>query len=178
MYKAKVLSYAEYRTAATYHACDTAISPLNRLQDSFLAELGISREDALLEYNLAPLESRRDIAMLGLIHRCTLGNGPLHFKEFFTPATTLRRNTRSGGRLHSKQLMDIRDRPFLEIERRSVLGLIWVYNRLPQDIINADDVRIFQRNQQLILKQQISSGYEDWSTTFSPRIPVYKHPMR
>ena len=178
MYNAKVLSYGEYRTAAIYHACDTAISPLNRLQDSFLAELGISREDALLEYNLAPLESRRDIAMLGLIHRCTLGNGPLHFKDFFTPATTLRRNTRSGGRLHSKQLMDIRDRPFLEIERRSVLGLIWVYNRLPQDIINADDVRIFQRNLQLILKQQISSGYEDWSTTFSPRIPVYRHPMR
>ena len=102
MYKAKVLSYAEYRTAAIYHACDTAISQLNRLQDSFLAELGISREDALLEYNLAPLERRRDIAMLGLIHRCTLGNGPEHFRDFYKPATTPRRNTRSGCRLHSK----------------------------------------------------------------------------
>ena len=31
MYTAKVLSYAEYKTAAIYHACDTAISPLNKL---------------------------------------------------------------------------------------------------------------------------------------------------
>ena len=149
MYKAKVLSYAECKTAAIYHACDTAISQLNRLQDGLLAELCISREDALLEYNLAPLESRRDIAMLGLIHRCTLGNGPEHFRDFFKPATTPRRNTRSGCRLHSKQLMDIRDRPFLEIERRSVLGLIRVYNRLPQDIIDADNIKIFQRNLKL-----------------------------
>ena len=83
LYKAKVLSFAEYTTAAIYHACDTAIAPLNRLQEIFLAELGLSSEDALLEFNLAPLESRRDIAMLGVIHRCGLGKGPEHFKAFF-----------------------------------------------------------------------------------------------
>ena len=81
LYKAKVLSLAECRTAAIYHACDTAIAPLNRLQEIFLAELGLSSEDALLEFNLAPLESRRDIAMLGIIHRCALGKGPEHLRH-------------------------------------------------------------------------------------------------
>ena len=34
-----------------------------------------SREDALVHFNLALLEARRDIAMLGLLHRSVLGNG-------------------------------------------------------------------------------------------------------
>ena len=107
LYKAKVLSFVEYRTAAIYNACDTAIAPLNRLQEIFLAELGLSSEDALLEFNLAPLESRRDIAMLGVIHRCGLGKGPEHFKAFFKFATTPRSSTRAGSRMHNKQLVDI-----------------------------------------------------------------------
>ena len=35
--------------------------------------------------NLAPLAVRRDIAMLGLIHRAMLGRGPAQFREFFQP---------------------------------------------------------------------------------------------
>ena len=134
MYKVKLLFYVKYRTAAIYNACDTVISRFTRLQNKFLSELGMLREDAMLDYNLAHLESRRDIAMLGLIHQCVLGNGPLHFKHFCTPATTLRRNTRSRNRLHSKTA-DGHLRPvfFWTSKERSVFGLIWVYNKLTQD---------------------------------------------
>ena len=38
---------------------------------------------ALHEFNLAPLESRRDMAMLGLIHRTLLGQGPPQFQQWF-----------------------------------------------------------------------------------------------
>ena len=40
----------------------------------------------LLAFNLAPLRARRDIAMLGLIHRAATGKGPEQLKRFFQPA--------------------------------------------------------------------------------------------
>ena len=82
LYKSQVLSYVEYRTPAIYHACSTLLSRLDRQQRRFLRELDISEEEALLTHNLAPLNSRRDIAMLGVIHRTVLGMGPPHFQRF------------------------------------------------------------------------------------------------
>ena len=49
-------------------------------------------------------------------------------------------------------------------------------NRLPKDIISADDVKVLQRNLQIILKQRILSGYEDYKNIISPRIPECRHP--
>ena len=84
LYKSQLLSYLEYRTAAIYHACNTGLAPLDSFQDRFLSEIGISDADALFHFNLAPLRCRRDIAMLGLIHRTTLGQGPPHFQQWFS----------------------------------------------------------------------------------------------
>ena len=58
----------------------------DKLQDSFLQKLGIAPLEALMEFNLAPLATRRDIAMLGLVHRAVLRKGPPQFWEFFTKA--------------------------------------------------------------------------------------------
>ena len=68
LYKSVLLFYLQYRTAALYHGCNTVLEPLYSFQDRFLSELGISEEDALFRFNLAPLSCRRDIAMLGLLH--------------------------------------------------------------------------------------------------------------
>ena len=83
LYKSNLLSYLEYRTAAIYHACDSVLERFDKFQDRFLRELGISLEDGLMYFHLAPLRCRRDIAMLGIIHRCVLGKGPAQFKDFF-----------------------------------------------------------------------------------------------
>ena len=66
-YKAQVVSYLEYRTPAVYHASDTALMALDSLQDRFLRKLSVSALDALMVFNLAPLRTRRDVAMLGLV---------------------------------------------------------------------------------------------------------------
>ena len=71
-YKSHILSYVEYRTAGIYHACYSILVRLDSTQDRFLKEIGISAYDALFSFNLAPLASRRDMAMLGLIHRSTI----------------------------------------------------------------------------------------------------------
>ena len=80
MFKAHVLSYLEYHTPAVYHAASSALSPLNNVLSSFLKKVGISEVDALINFELAPLASRRDIAMLGAIHRAVLGEGPLQLR--------------------------------------------------------------------------------------------------
>ena len=79
LYKARVLGYVEYRTAAVYRATDTVLAPLNRLQENFLRQLGITPLEALMEFNLALLATRRDVAMLGLVHRAALRQGPPQF---------------------------------------------------------------------------------------------------
>ena len=55
LYKSQTLSYLEYRTPAIYHACDSTLASLDMFQDKFLGELGISPEDALVHFNVAPL---------------------------------------------------------------------------------------------------------------------------
>ena len=54
LYKARVLSYIECRTAAVYHATDTAFQPLNKVQDQFLDRQGVPELDAFMEFNLPP----------------------------------------------------------------------------------------------------------------------------
>ena len=83
VYKSRLLSYLEYRTPAVYHATDTVLRKLDAVQIRFLNALDCSELQALMEFNLAPLTARRDMAMLGVIHRTVLGKGPEHFKKFF-----------------------------------------------------------------------------------------------
>ena len=94
-YKSQLLSYLEYRTAAIYHACDTVVAPLDKFPFKFLHELGTTDDDALFHFNLAPLSCRRDIAMLGLIHRCVLEKGPEHFGTCFAASPQQSNNTRT-----------------------------------------------------------------------------------
>ena len=84
--KSKVLSFVEYRTPAVYHAAETTLAGIDAVQRRSLRECGLSDEEALLHLNLAPLETRRDIAMLGLIHRSVFGCGPRHFANMFLPS--------------------------------------------------------------------------------------------
>ena len=55
------------RTAAVYHACDTVLQPLDKVLANFLSELGMTPEHGFASFNLCPLNTRRDIAMLGIM---------------------------------------------------------------------------------------------------------------
>ena len=83
LYKAQLLSFIEYWTAAIYHACDSALPALEHIQYKLLDAVASTCSEALGAFNLAPLSARRGMALLGLIHRAVLGKGPQHFREFF-----------------------------------------------------------------------------------------------
>ena len=176
-YKSQILSFVEYRTPGIYHACSSSLSRLDAVQHRFLERIGVSAKDALFCFNLAPLSSRRDIAMLGVIHRSVLGLGPDQLKQFFCRDNEYTVNaTRLGRRRHSRQLVDRRGAQFTEQFRRSALGLVAIYNLLPEEIVMAPTVALFQSQLQNLLRTHAMSSQE-WQDLFTPRIPLYCHPL-
>ena len=174
-----VLSFLEYRTPGIYHACDTSLLALDNVQRHLLEAAGLTAIDALFVCNLAPLGTRRDMALLGLIHRTVLGCGPEHFKEFFFQSG-------ADGK-HRFQLKEYRDghssdyrfpnsRP-AEYIWKSALGLTSVYNRLPCSIVEGcSTVSSFQSALQHLLRERALSE-TNWEQTFSPRVSLCHHPL-
>ena len=69
LYKSHVLSFVEYRTPGVHFASTSVLNEIDDVQVRFVRQLGLSEEGAFMHFNLAPLCVRRDIGMLGLIHR-------------------------------------------------------------------------------------------------------------
>ena len=157
-YKQQILSYVEYRSAAIYHATSTVLAKIDRLQDKFLRELGMTREAALMDFNLAPLSMRRDIALLGLLHRAAIGEGPMQLRAYF------RR------RLGSLKLIDaLESQRASPLMRRSIWGLVRVYNRLG-NALTCSEVKGLQWMLQERTKAVVAKNLTaEWSTLYSPR---------
>ena len=73
-YKALILSVMEQDAGAYFHAALSHLRKLDRLQEYFLQEIGVSERAAFLVHNLAPLSLRRNIGFLGFLHKCAHGN--------------------------------------------------------------------------------------------------------
>ena len=163
LYKANVFSHAECRTAAIYLSCVSSLKVVDKIQREFLNEFGVDEFTAFMSFNLAPLSLRRDIAMLGLIHRTVLGEGPVHFQRFFyVTSSTTRRSERH--RRHNRQLYEYRHGKYLDIVGRSALGAASVYNLLPQEIVDAENVKLFQRSLQDLARHAAATNTPSGST--------------
>ena len=95
LFKAHLLSYIEYRTIAIAHASPLLLESLADILTRLLVTLNITHAEALIEFNMAPLDLRRDIAQLGLIHRTVLKKGPPHFKTLFPRIQSINGHCRS-----------------------------------------------------------------------------------
>ena len=156
LYTAKVLSYAEYRTAAIYHSCVSSLEVVDRIQRGFLKKIGVDEFTAVMSFNLAPLCLRRDIAM-GLIHRTVLGEGPVHFqRSVYAAPSTARRSARH--QRHNRHLYEYRHGDYLDIVGRSALGAASVYNLLPQEIVDTESVKLLQRSLQDLARYVAASN--------------------
>ena len=72
-YKTHIWGGTEYANGAILHACDTVLSRIDRLQQHFVDEMHLTAEVAFLDYNFALSTWRRDIGILGFIHKRILG---------------------------------------------------------------------------------------------------------
>ena len=118
--------------------------------------------------------------MIGMIHRAVLGLGPLQLRQFFQPSgrEVAPRLTRLSARRHSRQLDDMKAGHYLEVMRRSALGLRSVYNLLPEHAVSLNSVKEFQGCLQRIVQERAVAGQEDWKVTLSLRVECWKHALR
>ena len=142
------------------------ISRLDAVQTRFLRDVGVDDVTALDKFHLAPLSSRRDIAMLGMIHKTILGKGSPPFTEFF------QRDPQ-----HPQKLTDPRRAFKSPLIKRSALGLVAIYNMLPHTVTCAKSVPAFQKGLQDIMRKSAVSGHPQWPEAFSPRLPLASHPL-
>ena len=152
------------------------LSPLDRVQNRFLREMDLNEKEAFLEYNLAPLGLRRDIAMLGLIFKSVEGNAHPNLIALFPPAGPEARSehrTRLARRRHSRQLHDRCDGQHQELMNRSIFGLVKVFNLLPQEVVDAPSVGVFQSRLTERARSLCRAGHPGWALHLSPRAPYY-----
>ena len=174
LYKAQVLSYMESSTPGLYHAAPSVLGRVDRVQRRLLRELELSELEALQTHNLAPLASRRDIAMLGALHKVTLGTAPAQLALLFPlrgiVAERENRMLRYWRPLHNKQLATAAKFSSSDIMKRSLFGLCLCYNKLPQQLVDCKTVSLFQKTlQKGLLKyaERRAVHGNDWERLYS-----------
>ena len=170
-FKSHVLGVVKCRTARLYHTEDSVLKPVDALYDRFLREVGLTAEEAFLVHNLAPLCLHRDVAMLGLLHKCVLGLAHPELCKLFPLSTPAPRHyqTRATVGTHERQLLDRTQGKHSELLRRSALGLARVYNRLPGGVVANNSVKGFQHDLTCLARERCTAGAYHWYECFSPR---------
>ena len=72
-FKTHIWGLMEANMGGIFHATSTRLDKIDREQDRFLRELGISAEYAFEEFKFATPKLRRNIGILGLLHKRILG---------------------------------------------------------------------------------------------------------
>ena len=106
-----MLLHLELNTGGFYHALDTVLERLDKLQAHFLRQLGLTDEEAFLEFNLVPLSTHRDIGMLGLIFRCVHELAHKDLQQLFPRAIAISNSyeTKYQAHRHTLQLKEHRE---------------------------------------------------------------------
>ena len=164
-YNSEDLGNIEGFTVDICHASNYILQMLDDVQPSFLTSLDLSEEDAFGEFHLTHLCASRDIAMLGLLQRVVLGVVPPSLQSLLPGADgTLFSHGFRHGPSHSKQLAD----PIMPghggLFKRSLSGLVAVYDPLPGSAVSCGSVRAFQAALQRILKSRVGAS---WRHVFS-----------
>ncbi len=146
LYKSHVRSQIEWCNAAVFHAARSLLCRLDSVQTSFVEHLGLSERVAFIEFQLAPLELRRDIGMLGALWKIAHGKAHKFLQEMFPMCSfgPVLPNTRGIARRHQLRFVDRCVGDQLEQFSRSLFGLVRVWNDLPTHIVEIDSVKSFQ----------------------------------
>ena len=123
---------------------------------------------------------RRDIAMLGIIHRCVIDSDPPQFNDYFVLKDDVGTGfaTRRADNKHCRQLRDLRTSSSTDWMKRSILGLIAIWNMLPEEIVMEPDTKDFQGALQDLVKVRAVAGCDNWKLSLSPRVPLREHSLR
>ena len=125
--------------------------------------LRLSPTEALIKYKLAPLRTRRDIALLGFLHRFAHHKAPSCFNDLFHFGEASALARRRSQAVHDRQIHDPIDGTQSRALERSVYGLIYTYNSFPPEVVAAPDTSGFQRFlQRAVVKASGCAVSQEW----------------
>ena len=160
----------ETHNGATFHASDYLLQKLDNTQRNFLEEIGIDEGKAFVDFNFAPPSLRRNIGVLGLLHKRVLGKCHPIFQKLLPFHADVFGSLRPNE--HNKQLYGhVLDVHFQHaLHSRSIFGMVYVYNALPQHVVDETSVSAFQRCLTLLARSACKDGSAAWSQMFSCRL--------
>ena len=134
-----------------------------------MSELRITEEMAFQDFNFGPLCLRRDIYVLGFLHKRVLNQYHGGIKRLFpfkmgpTPS-------------HDKQLESYMSQITCrqDLYFRSIFGLVHVYNRLPQNIVDLTSVQAFQSTLTKLARRRCLSWDANWRKAFRDCAELWK----
>ena len=132
----------------------------------------MTEREAVCDFRLAPLCSRRDMAMLGALHKLNLGQAPTQLAALFprlgrVVEPPLRQRLRHWRPLHTHQLGTPATPNSSQALKRSLFGLVHCYNALPQTTVDAPSVKLFQRGLQAALSKLAAADQRGWQTLYA-----------
>jgi len=179
LYKAQIWSSVEWATPAIFHATRTTLENIDKVQTQFIRFVGLSEVEALIHFKVAPLMLRRKIAILGLLHRCALKEAPKQLCKLFPriEVKTMTHNTRHSAKAGDIRLLDRTDGTTSNLLKRSILGMVPFYNRLPNTVKHSKLVSTFQGKIQDATIELCKKGMEmeDVNSTKGLQFPQLKY---
>ena len=135
------------------------------VQRHFLQDVELSEETAFVDLSFAPPTLRRNIGMLGLLHKRVLGKSHPDFQDL-----VLFFNAHFGfavAGLHNKQLYShaLEVTAHVGLFRCSVFAMVDVCNHLLQEVIDCASVSAFQTQLTQIAREHSMNSMPNWMYT-------------
>jgi len=168
-FKTHIWGLMEAHMGGIFHATSTRLDKIDHVQDRFLRELGISAEYAFEEFNFAPPKLRRNIGILGLLHKRVLGLCHPSFERLLPWYSSRFEPSRGHG--HNKTLYGHN----CEISHcqglfsRSIFSMVDIYNSLLQYTVDNSSVSEFQSYLNHIAHTKCQQGDVKWMSLFCRR---------
>jgi len=168
-FKTHVWGLIETNMAGYSHAAPSLLEKIDDVHYRFLRDLEVSSSDAFLEHAFAPPSLRRNLGILGLIHKRVIGKCHPSFDRLLPWWTSKFSEPR--GRGHNKQLYGhwVEISHHQAIFQRSIFGMRDVYNDLPQGVVDSPSVSSFQHSLTHIVRTRCQLQDADWASSFSRR---------
>jgi len=168
-FKTHIWGLIEAHMGGYFHAASYMLAKIDHAQNRFLHALGLSPDQAFLEFNFAPASLRRNIGVLGLLHKRVLGQCHPSFERLLPWYSARFAEARGHG--HTKQLYG----HWVEVSNcqglfsRSIFGMVDIYNNLPQHVVDASSVTCFQQYLNQIARTRCQQEDVAWSSSFCRR---------
>ena len=168
-FKTHIWGLMEANMGGIFHATSTRLDKIDREQDRFLRELGISAEYAFEEYKFAPPKLRRNIGILGLLHKRVLGLCHPSFERLLPWYSS--RFEPSRGHAHNKTLYghNCEVSHCQGLFSRSIFAMVDIYNQLPQHAVDCSSVSDFQSYLNQVALTRCKQGDVKWMSSFCRR---------